>query len=68
MSIKYNSHHNSNFNNDAEFVNINLLCNKLGMQLLVNNSTTRTKKHYVNKTKNEANNTPTIDIIREKRV
>ena len=67
-SIKHNSHYNSNFNYDAEFVNIDLSGNKLVVQLLANNSATRTKKRHVNEIKNKTIRALIIDITGEKKV
>ena len=55
-SIQHDSHHNSNSDSDddAEFVDVDLPCNKLSVQLLANNSATRTNKRRVNETDEEA--------------
>ena len=69
-SIQNDSHHNSNSDSDnnAEFVDVDLPCNKLSMQLLANNSATRIKKRRVNETDEEAGEAPKTSVTREKRV
>ena len=52
--IDYNGNSNSNFNNNVKFIDINLPCNKLSIQLLVNDSITRTKKRGVFETEDKA--------------
>ncbi len=52
--IDYNGDSNSDFDNDVEFVDIDLLCNKLSVRLLANDSINRTKKRRVLETENEA--------------
>ena len=46
--VKYNRNSVSdNYNEDIDFVNVDLSCNKLSIQLLANNSITCTKKKCV---------------------
>ena len=68
MSIQHDSHHNFDSNDDSEFVDVDLLCNKLGVQLLAHNSATRTKKCHVNEIEDEAIRASRADITREKKV
>lgn len=44
--IKYNYNFDSNFDDNAKFIDVNLLYNKLSIQLLANDSITYTKKTY----------------------
>lgn len=67
INIQYNSHHNSNFDDKGKFVDINLLCNKFNIQLLINNSATYTKKYHVNKTDKKAGKTPQSKITGKKK-
>ena len=67
-STQHDSHHNSDSDDDAEFVDVDLPCNKLSVQLLANNSATRTKKRRVNETNEEAGEAPMTNVTREKNV
>ena len=67
-SIQYDSHYNSNSDDDVEFVDVDLPCNKFGMQLLANTSPTCNKKRHINKTEKEAIRTLKVDITRENEV
>lgn len=51
--IDYNSNLNSDFNNNIEFIYIDLLCNKLSIWLLANYSIYYTKKKHILKTKDK---------------
>ena len=53
--IDNNSNSDSNFNNNIKLININLSCNKLSVQLLVNNSITNSKKRYIFQIEDKAN-------------
>lgn len=68
MNIQYNSYHASNSNDDTEFVNVDLPCNKLSVQLLANKSATRTKKQYINKIDKKVGQAPKTNVTQEKRV
>lgn len=45
--INYNGNSNPDFDNNIEFVDIDLSCNKLSIQLLTNNLITCIKKNYI---------------------
>lgn len=66
--LTYNSTFDSNSNNNVEFININLPCNKLSIQLLANDSMTYTKKKYVVEIEDKANEPPKSKPTPEKRV
>lgn len=53
--INYNSNFNSDSNKNMEFININLLYNKISIQLFVNSSITFIKKGRVLETEKKAN-------------
>lgn len=53
--IDYNSNLDSDFDNDVKFADINLLCNKLRVQLLANDLITCTKKIRILETEDETN-------------
>lgn len=52
--INYNGDFNSDFDNNMEFIDINLLSNKLSVKLIANDSITHIKKKHVLKIKDEA--------------
>lgn len=56
--IDYNSNSDFDFKNNVEYFNIDLLCNKLYVRLLANNSATHTKKKRVLKLENKVNKQP----------
>lgn len=66
--INYNGNSNFDFDNNAEFVDINLLCNKLSIQLLANNTITCAKKRYLLKTKNKVDEPSKVKAIQEKKI
>ena len=61
--VEYNRDFDSDEEEDVEFVNIDLSCNKLSVQLLVNNSIIRSKKRreviYTNDKAEEVSNAKT---------
>ena len=61
--IDYNGNYDSNFDNNVEFVDIDLPCNKLSVQLLANDSITRTKKRRILETEDEADKPLKTKII-----
>lgn len=63
--ISYNS--KSNSDEGVEFVNIYLLYNKLSLQLLVNDSTTYSKKRRINKIGNKSNKVPNTNKTRKQK-
>lgn len=63
MNIKYDSHYNSDSNNITKFVDVDLLFNKLSIQLLANNYTTPTKKCRINKTNKKAGKALKTNVI-----
>ena len=52
--IDYNGNSDSDSNNNVEFADIDLPCNKLSVQLLGNDFITRIKKRHVFKTEDKA--------------
>ena len=67
-STQYNSHSNSDSDDDVEFFDIDLSCNKLSVQLLANTFATCTKKHCINQTVKEAGEAPMTNVTQEKKV
>ena len=65
--IDYNGDFDSDSNNNVEFVNIDLLCNKLSVQLLANNSITHTKKRYVFEMEDKADELLKAKVTQEKK-
>ncbi len=65
--IDYNGNFNSNYDNNIEFVDLDLPCNKLSVRLQANDSITRTKKKYQLKTRDEADEPSKVKATREKR-
>lgn len=66
--INYNGNSNSDSDNNAEFVDVNLSCNKLSVRLLANDTITRTKKRRVLETENEVDEPPKVKATREKKI
>lgn len=62
--IYYND--NSDFDKNEEFMDLDLPCNKIKIQLLANNSTTCSKKCQENKSGNDTNEAPKINIASKK--
>lgn len=58
--INYNSTFDYNFDNNVEFIDVDLPCNKLNIWLLANNSVTSTKKRHIIETKDKDNEPPKI--------
>lgn len=52
--INYNSSFNSNFDNNVEFVDVNLFCNNQNIQILANNINIGTKKRRILEIKNKS--------------
>ena len=65
--IDHNGDSDSDSDNNVEFVDINFPCNKLSVQLLANDSITRTKKRHVVKTEDKANELLKIKVTWEKK-
>ena len=65
--IDYNGNFNSDYDNDIEFVDLDLPCNKLSVRLLANDSITRTKKKHQLKTRDEVDEPSKVKAIQEKR-
>ena len=65
--IDYNGDSDSDSDNNVEFVDIDLPCNKLSVQLLANDSITRTKKRRIRKTEDEADEPLNSKVTREKK-
>ena len=53
--IDYNGNYDFDFDNNIEFFDIDLLCNKLSIQLLANDFITHTKKRYILEMKDKVN-------------
>lgn len=66
--IDYNGDSNSDSDNNVEFVDIDLPCNKLSIQLLANNVVTRTKKRHVLETEDEADESSKVKATQEKKI
>ena len=64
--IYYND--DSDSDEEVEFINVHLPCNKLSLQLLANDATTCPKKRHVDDIKNEATKAPKTNTAREKKV
>ena len=64
--IAYNRNSNSDSDNNLEFVDIDLPCNKQSVRLLANDLITRTKKKRVLETKNEADEPSKVKTTLEK--
>ena len=67
--VEYNGDSDSDEEEDVEFVDVDLPCNKLSVQLLANNSTTRSKKRrVVIDTDDEAEEVSKVKTTREKKI
>lgn len=66
--IDNNSNFNSNFDNNAKFVNVNLSCNKLSISLLANNTIFYIKKKCVFKIKEEVYESCKIKATQKKKI
>lgn len=66
--INYNGNFNSDSNNNAQFINIDLSCNKLNIQLLVNHTITCIKKRHVLETNNKKDKSLNVKATQEKKI
>lgn len=66
--IDHNGNFYSNFDNNAEFVDINLSYKNLNIQLLVNNIITCTKKRRILETEDKADKLLIIKVIQVKKI
>ena len=66
--IKYNSNFKFNSDDNTEFIDIDLPCNKLNIWLLANDSILCTKKRHVLKIENEANEASKVKAIWEEKI
>ena len=65
--IAYNGDSDFDSDNNVEFVNIDLPCNKLSVRLLANDSISRIKKKRVLEMEDEANESLKAKVIQEKK-
>ncbi len=65
--IDYNGDSNFDSDNEVEFVDIDLPCNKLSVRLLANDSITCTKKRCILETEDEADEPSKVKATRERR-
>lgn len=65
---EYNGNSDSNFNDNVEFIDVDITCNKLNIRLLDNDSITCIKKRRILKTEDIANEPPKVKATGGKKI
>lgn len=66
--IEYNGNSNTNFDNNVEFIDVDLSCNELNVRLLANDPITYTEKRRIFKTEDKNKKCSKIKAIWEKKI